>query len=96
MRLAWAKVPRPLIIYIDATAAIGFIENTGGGGRMKHLDIKDGWIQQLRDRDIADYWKIDGPINLADFFTKLNDRVVYYQQYEQIQYIPTPEDPEDA
>ena len=90
------EVPRPLIIYIDATAAIGFIENTGGGGRMKHLDIKDGWIQQLRDRDIADYWKIDGPINLADFFTKLNDRVVYYQQYEQIQHIPTPEDPEDA
>ena len=90
------EVPRPLIIYIDATAAIGFIENTGGGGRMKHLDIKDGWIQQLRDRDIADYWKIDGPINLADFFTKLNDRVVYYQQYEQIQYIPTPEDPEEA
>ena len=53
------NVPHPLIIYIDATAAIGFIENTGEGGKMKHLDIfKEGWIQLLRDRDIAEYWKL--------------------------------------
>ena len=38
---------------------------------MKHLDIKEGWIQLLRDRDIAEYWKIEGPLNLADFFTKI-------------------------
>ena len=90
------NVPRPLTIYIDATAAIGFIENTGGGGRMKHLDIKEGWIQLLRNRDIAEYAKIDGPLNLADFFTKLNDKIMYYQQYGQIQYVPTPEDPAEA
>ncbi len=90
------NVPRPITIYIDASAAIGFIENTGGGGRMKHLDIKEGWIQLLRDRDIAEYAKIDGPLNLADFFTKLNDRIMYYQQYEQIQYTPAAQDPEDA
>jgi hypothetical protein len=90
------NVPRPITIYIDASAAIGFIENTGGGGRMKHLDIKEGWIQLLRDRDIAEYAKIDGPLNLADFFTKLNDRIMHYQQYEQIQYTPAAQDPEDA
>ena len=58
---------------------------------MKHLDIKEGWIQLLRDRDIAEYWKIEGPLNLADFFTKLNDRIIFDQQYAMIQYIPTGE-----
>ena len=90
------SVPHPLIIYIDATAAIGFIENTGGGGKMKHLDIKEGWIQLLRDRDIAEFWKIEGPLNLADFFTKLNDRIIFDQQYAMIQYIPTGEEPQEA
>ena len=90
------KVPRPRTIYVDATAAIGFIENTGGGGRMKHLDIKEGWIQLLRDRDIAGYCKIDGPLNLADFFTKLNDMIMHYQQHERIQYVPAAQDPEEA
>ena len=90
------NVPHPLIIYIDATAAIGFIENTGGGGKMKHLDIKEGWIQLLRDRDIAEFWKIEGPLNLADFFTKLNDRIIFDQQYAMIQYIPTGEEPQEA
>ena len=89
-------MPHPLIIYIDATAAIGFIENTGGGGKMKHLDIKEGWIQLLRDRDIAEFWKIEGPLNLADFFTKLNDRIIFDQQYAMIQYIPTGEEPQEA
>ena len=56
--------PHPLVVYIDASAAIGFIENTGGGGKMKHLDIKEGWIQLLRDRGIAEYWKIEGVLNL--------------------------------
>ena len=90
------SVPHPLIIYIDATAAIGFIENTGGGGKMKHLDIKEGWIQLLRDRDISEYWKIEGPLNLADFFTKLNDRIIFDQQYAMIQYIPSGDEPQEA
>ena len=65
---------------------------------MKHPDIKEGWIQLLRNRDIAEYAKIDGPLNLAhaDFFTKLNDKIMHYQQYGQIQYVPTPEDPAEA
>ena len=57
---------------------------------MKHLDIKEGWIQQLRDRDIADYCKIDGPLNLAGLFAKLNGRTIHYQQHGHIQYVPTP------
>ena len=55
--------------------------------KMKHLDIKEGWIQLLRDRDIAEFWKIEGPLNLADFLTKLNDRIIFDQQYAMIQYI---------
>ena len=35
-------VERPIRIFIDASAAKGFLENTGCGGRMKHLDIRKG------------------------------------------------------
>ena len=90
------NVPHPFVVYIDASAAIGFIENTGGGGKMKHLNIKEGWIQLLRDRGIAEYGKIEGTLNLADFFTKLNDRIIFDQQYALIQYVPTDEEPQEA
>ena len=63
---------------------------------MKHLDIKEGWIQLLRDRDIAEYWKSEGTINLADFFTKLNDRIIFDRQYALIQYVPIDEEPQEA
>ena len=35
-------------------------------------------------------------LNLADFFTKLNDRIIFDQQYAMIQYIPTGEEPQEA
>ena len=41
-------------------------------------------------------WKIEGPLNLADFFTKLNDRIIFDQQYAMIQYIPTGGEPQEA
>ena len=44
-------VPRPITIDIDASAAIGFLNNTGSGGKMKHIDIRESWVQQLRDRE---------------------------------------------
>ena len=94
------EIPRPIRIEIDANAALGFLNNTGGATRMKHLDIRSGWIQQLRDRSIAEFIKVDGKLIAANFMTKLLNRVEFDQEYKRLAYIPEgQEDPpagEDA
>ena len=71
IRLQGGEFERPFTVKIDAAAAIGFINNTGSGGKMKHLDIREAWIQQMRDRKVVQFEKCEGTENLADFFTKL-------------------------
>jgi len=58
-------------LQVDATAAIGKIQGPRGGGKMKHIDLRQGWIKQLRDQTLCKVVKIAGEENLADSFTKL-------------------------
>jgi hypothetical protein len=74
--------PDKISIHVDATAAIGFANGTSGQSRMKHLDLRSAWIQQVRDRSLAVFTKIDGLENKADFFTKLLPRV-QFKEFEQ-------------
>ena len=62
---------RPVKIDIDAGAALGFIQNTGTVGRMKHIDLRSTWVTSMRDRNILEFVKIPGDENIADFFTKI-------------------------
>ena len=55
---------------------------------MKHLDIRLDWIQQARDRSIAEFVKESTDEINADFFSKLHDRVEYDRIYGQVAYIP--------
>ena len=41
---------------------------------MKFIDIREGWIRQVRDRHQIQFAKIEGTSNPADTFTKLLDR----------------------
>jgi hypothetical protein len=61
------KVP----IYIDAGAAIGFITNTCSIGRMKHIDLRESWVEQLRRKDHLQWVQTPGPDNRSDTFTKI-------------------------
>ena len=65
------QTPEQLQTYCDAEAAIGFAKNNGGGSKMKHLDVRLGWIQQIRERGQISLLKVNGPSNPADFFTKV-------------------------
>ena len=65
------QTPEQLQTYCDAEAAIGFAKNNGGGSKMKHLDVRLGWIQQIRQRGQIQLQKIAGPSNPSDFFTKV-------------------------
>ena len=65
-------IPKPMKVGVDAAAAIGSINNTGTVSRMKHLDLREAWVQQLRDKEVVDYYKVVGTDNPADFFTKIH------------------------
>ena len=58
-------------IVIDASAAEGFIKNTGKIGRMKHIDLREAWVTDLRDQGKLEFIRKSGPDNNADFFTKI-------------------------
>jgi len=64
-------VPKNVEIEIDATACEGFINNTGTIGQMKHIDLRQAWVQDLSNRDHLDIVRRDGSSNKADFFTKI-------------------------
>ena len=70
-------VPQSIPLLVDATAAIGKIQGPRGSGKMKHIDLRDAWITQLRNRNIVDIIKVPGSDNGADFFTKLLSRVEF-------------------
>ena len=89
-------VEHPLEIQIDANAALGFLNNTGGPSKMKHLDIRKDWIQQIRDRDLVKFVKVPTKDNKADFMTKLQNRVEFNRLYKQLAYAPDTSDESDG
>lgn len=68
------KVPKPLIIFTDSSGAIGYARNNGGAGKMKHIDIRSAWVQQLRNAGEIELQHVPGTENKADFFTKILPR----------------------
>ena len=70
------KVKKPLVIGTDSTAAIGFTANVGKVGRMRHIDVRQAWVRQLRDRELITPIKVPGVENRADGFTKLLSKLL--------------------
>jgi len=69
-------------IGVDASAAISFANNTASAGRMKHIDVRCGWMLELRDRGLIKFTKIPGPTNPADFMTKILSAIEFIRQNE--------------
>ena len=64
-------VPGRINLQVDATAAIGFADNTQCKSKMKHVNMKWHWVQSLREREVVRLIKIAGTDNPADAFTKI-------------------------
>ena len=73
-----------IIMKVDSTAAIGKIQGPRGSGKMKHLDLRDAWIQRLRNKKIVDIVKVLGTENGADFFTKLLSRADFCKEEDRL------------
>ena len=41
---------------------------------MKYIDMRQQWVQQLRNKDEIAYTKVAGTDNDADYFTKVHPR----------------------
>ena len=68
------EVKRPISIAVDAAAAISFAQGTAKRSRMKYIDMRQQWVQQLRNKDEIAYTKVAGTDNDADYFTKVHPR----------------------
>ena len=64
----------------DASVAISFSD--GGGGKMKHIDARLAWVQELRDKDIVRLIKVPGADNPADFYTKILPSAEFRKQLQ--------------
>ena len=64
------SMPERPIVKCDASAAIGFADCVEGVGRMKHIDLREQWVQQMRLNDTIKL-KCDGTANKADQMTKI-------------------------
>lgn len=52
-------------IRVDASAALGFAEQSGNVGRMKHIDLRSSWVQDMRSNSTTKV-KVAGTENRAD------------------------------
>ncbi len=67
------NISEPIYVFTDSSAARSFVSRQGLG-KMKHLEIRDLWLQ----RDVGMYpfivHKVDGTRNPADLMTKYSQR----------------------
>ena len=56
-------------LYADSSAALA-IAKRKGAGKLRHINVSALWIQDVQDRDGAQYHKILGTENPADLMTK--------------------------
>lgn len=79
------QVAERLDLNVDASAAVSFAQKIGSKTKMKHLDIRREWIQQLRDRDTIKINKVGSKEQKADALTKLMGRKEYHRASECLQ-----------
>ena len=58
-----------LVVVVDSSAAVGMV-NRSGVGRVRHLDVKDLWVQERVKRGFFTIVRVPGDSNPADVATK--------------------------
>ena len=63
----------PLAIHVDNAAAIAFSKGHVRRTKLKHIDVRQAWVEAVRDSKVCVLDKVNTSDNLADFFTKILD-----------------------
>ena len=61
----------PLEIQVDNAAAIAFGGGSTRRSKLRHIDVRQQWVTQLRNAEVCRLVKVDTKANLADPFTKM-------------------------
>ena len=72
-----APMDKPLCIKIDNTAAIAFANGRVRRSKLKHIDVRQEWVQALRDHSVVRTEYVNTKQNKADFFTKILDNETF-------------------
>ena len=56
---------------MDNSTAEVFVNDTAYKTKLKHIDVRQKWVQTLRDKKILRPVHVDTKDNLADLFTKI-------------------------
>jgi hypothetical protein len=63
--------PKPFTMQVDNKAAIAFSDNSAFKSKLKHIDVRQEWVQTLRNKSILTTKYVRSEDNLADLFTKI-------------------------
>ena len=63
----------PVRIQVDNAAAIAFASDRVRRSKLKHIDVRQEWVQALRDHHVCKLEKVDTKDNLSDLMTKILD-----------------------
>jgi hypothetical protein len=63
--------PKPFTMQVDNKAAIAFSDNSAFKSKLKHIDVRQEWVQTLRNKSIVTTKYVRSEDNLADLFTKI-------------------------
>ena len=63
------NISEPIHLFTDSSAAKSFVSRQGLG-KMKHLEIRDLWLQREVGMNKVIVHKVDGTLNPADLMTK--------------------------
>jgi hypothetical protein len=63
--------PKPFTMQVDNKAAIAFSDNSAFESKLTHIDVRQEWVQTLRNKSIITAKYVRSEDNLADLFTKI-------------------------
>jgi hypothetical protein len=69
--MGWS-IDLPLEIRVDNAAAIAFSGGNTCRSKLRHIDVRQQWVTQLRNAEVCKLVKVDTKANLADLFTKMH------------------------
>ena len=78
--------PKPIMMHVDNKAAIAFSNNTAFKTRLKHIDVRQEWVQTLRNKSIIETKHVKSEENLADLFRKILDEATFTRLRDRIMH----------
>ena len=68
-----SEIKLPFDLRVDNTTAISFADGNVRRSKLKHIDVRQQWVEWLRDKGLVKLSHVKSSVNPADFFTKLLD-----------------------